>query len=74
MTSPHRGTARDAGVDANEALIRRVVEQVERTFETEGRAAALAAVTDLLRRLEPATLHVLAQQRETEAEELERER
>jgi len=74
MTEKHLPRAAAEGTAADEELIRRLVEQVERTYETEGRAGALASVTDMLRRLDPATLAALALEREVDAEELEPEK
>jgi hypothetical protein len=62
------------GTAADENLIRQLVEQVDRTFDTEGRAKAMASVTDMLRRLDPATLQALAIEREVDAEEPELEK
>jgi ribosomal 50S subunit-associated protein YjgA (DUF615 family) len=67
MTERHIPTAALEGTAADEELIRQLVEQVERTFDTEGRARAMASVTDMLRRLDPATLQALAIQREMDA-------
>lgn len=69
----HGPTRQDPRTDASEALVAALVEQMERTFETDGRAGALAAMADLLRRLDPATLEALAVQREVDAEEPDRE-
>jgi hypothetical protein len=73
MTERHMPKAAREGTGADEALIRQLVEQVERTFDIEGRAKAMASVTDMLRRLDPATLKALAIEREVDAEEVERE-
>lgn len=74
MTERHMPKAALAGTAADEELIRQLVEQVERTFDAEGRAMAMASVTDMLRRLDPATLQALAIEREVDAEEVEREK
>lgn len=74
MTERHRPKAALEGTAADEELIRLLVEQVERTYETDGRAGAMASVTDMLRRLDPATLQALAVSREVDAEELEPEK
>jgi len=73
MTKRHHPRAALEGTAADEELIRQLVQQVERTFDIEGRASALASVTDMLRRLDPATLKTLAVEREVDAEELEPE-
>ena len=73
MTDRHRPRAALEGTAVDEELIRRLVEQVARTYETDGRAGALASVTDMLRRLDPATLQALALSREVDAEEPEPE-
>jgi len=74
MTGKHLPRAAAEGTAADEELIRRLVEQVQRTYETDGRAGALASVTDMLRRLDPATLAALALEREVDAEEPEPEK
>ena len=74
MTDKHLPRAALEGTAADEELIRQLVEQVERTFDIEGRASAMASVTDMLRRLDPATLKALALEREVDAEELEPEK
>lgn len=74
MTERHMPKAALEGTAADEELIRQLVEQVERTFDSEGRAKAMASVTDMLRRLDPATLKALAIERELDAEEVEREK
>jgi hypothetical protein len=73
MTQRHMPKAALEGTAADEETIRQLVEQVERTFDTEGRAKAMASVTDMLRRLDPATLKALAIEREVDAVEEERE-
>jgi hypothetical protein len=73
MTERHLPRAALEGTAEDEELIRRLVDQVERTYEADGRAGALASVTDMLRRLDPATLQALAISREVDAEELEPE-
>jgi hypothetical protein len=74
MTERHMPRAAVEGSAADEEVIRQLVEQVERTFDTEGRAMAMASVTDMLRRLDPATLQALAIEREVDAEEPELEK
>ena len=74
MTERHMPRAALEGTAADEELIRPLVEQVERTFDDEGRAKAMASVIDMLRRLDPATLKALAIEREVDAEEVEREK
>jgi hypothetical protein len=74
MTERHQPRAALEGTVADEELIRQLVEQVERTFDIEGRASAMASVTDMLRRLDPATLKALAIEREVDAEEVEPEK
>jgi hypothetical protein len=74
MTERHMPRAALEGTAADEELIRQLVEQVERTFDDEGRAKAMASVIDMLRRLDPATLKALAIEREVDAEEVEREK
>mgnify|MGYP006359174815 CR=1 FL=1 len=74
MTERHMPRAAVEGSAADEEVIRQLVEQVERTFDTEGRAMAMASVTDMLRRLDPATLKALAIEREVDAEEPELEK
>jgi hypothetical protein len=74
MTQRHTPRAALEGTAADEETIRQLVEQVERTFDTEGRAKAMASVTDMLRRLDPATLKALAIEREVDAVEEEREK
>ena len=74
MSERRPSVADAAGTAANEDLIRRLVEQVERTYETDGRAGAVAWVTDRLRRLDTATLQALAIEREVDADEPEREK
>ena len=74
MTERHMPRAALEGTAADEELIRQLVEQVERTFDNEGRAKAMASVIDMLRRLDPATLKALAIEREVDAEEVEREK
>jgi hypothetical protein len=69
MTERHQRRAALEGTAADEELIRQLVEQVERTFDIQGRASAMASVTDMLRRLDPATLKALAIEREVDAEE-----
>ena len=71
---PFRLNSAVEGTAADEELIRRLVDQVERTYEVEGRAGAMASVTDMLRRLDPATLQALAVEREVDAEEPELEK
>jgi hypothetical protein len=74
MTERHMPRAALEGTAADEELIRQLVEQVERTFDDEGRAKAMASVIDMLRRLDPATLQALAIEREVDAEEPELEK
>jgi hypothetical protein len=74
MTQHHIPRAALESTAGDEGIIRQLVEQVERTFDTEGRAKAMAAVTDMLRRLDPATLKALAIEREVDAEEVERDK
>jgi hypothetical protein len=74
MTERHQPRAALEGTAGDEELIRQLVEQVERTFDIEGRASAMASVTDMLRRLDPATLKALAIEREVDAEEAEPEK
>lgn len=74
MTDKHLPRAALEGTAADEELIRQLVQQVERTFDIEGRASAMASVTDMLRRLDPATLKALSVEREVDAEELEPEK
>jgi hypothetical protein len=73
MSDKHLPKAAVEGTAADEDLIRQLVDQVERTFDSGGRAGALASVTDMLRRLDPATLKALAVEREVDAQELEPE-
>jgi hypothetical protein len=74
MTDRHLPKGALERTETDEQVIRRLVEQIDRTYETDGRASALQAVTDMLRRLDSATIQALGVEREVDAEELERER
>jgi hypothetical protein len=50
----------EARIVADEHLVRLLLEQMERTFNTEGQEAALRWVGDLLRRLDDASLREYA--------------
>jgi DNA-binding transcriptional MocR family regulator len=50
-------------------LVRRLLEQLERTFTTEGHASAMHVVTDLLERLDDAALRAYAYQHGIRAED-----
>jgi hypothetical protein len=54
------GKPAEAEAVAKEHLVRLLLEQVDRTFSTEGHAAGLQRVGDLLRRLDAAALREYA--------------
>jgi hypothetical protein len=53
--------AEEADLVSREHLVRLLVEQVERTFSTEGSRRALHELGNLLRRLDESTLRALVQ-------------
>lgn len=53
--------AQEADLVSREHLVRLLIEQVERTFSTEGSNKALHELSNLLRRLDESTLRALVQ-------------
>ena len=74
MTDRHLPKGQLERTEADEEVIRRLVEQIDRTFETDGRTSALDSLTRMLRHLDSETLQALGLQREVDMEEIDRER
>ncbi|HEY7636326.1 MAG TPA: hypothetical protein VH763_12305 [Gemmatimonadales bacterium] len=74
---PHRTKATEAETIAHEHLVRILLEQLERTFETSGKGEALRQIEAMLRLLDPAALRALVYQQglqdESELSESENE-
>ena len=64
---PIRKSNEAAGLD-RERLVELIVREMDRTFSTEGHKRGLEALGDMLRNLDPQTLHALAYRLELDVE------
>jgi hypothetical protein len=64
----HPSRRNQAQAETHEALVELVVAQIDRAYTTAGQPGVLAAVRDLLRRMDPAALSALVYQLDLEAE------